>query len=654
MGALGIGAGGQELIGKIIADLRSLGTTVQSNVIPVFTQLANQIMPTLNNVLSFANDHWVEIKGAIAGVLAVLGGSAAFVTVTGLVTALLNPMTLLIGAAALLGAAWSGGFSDLGPIVSQALTTIWTYIQTTLSNWSKMFMDWVVAIYPTIPEKLTGLVSSIASWLEAQWPVIQGKLNTWGNNFWKWITDVAIPGLDSAMTGLGVAIAAWVSSPSAQSSMNELGQGLGKLIFDALGTSFNNEAKGTAVIAALIAILAKSVVLLTGSLIIIGGQIVAGILSGILEQFGVKLQPATFNQLSTILSDIGKNIGIIAKAIGQDIVKGIMDGITSMQTSLDQTMTGFANGIISGVTTPLGINSPSTVAYSWASDTVMGFINGLVASSGGLTSKVSQIFGNIFGGGATATATAPIINLPTIDTATIQAGLTKVQQLISSISSMIPSMVTGFNKFSVDSAKALGVFQKTALSPMNATLTSILYTVIPGIIVKMTEFSTKASTAMSTASSSINSTKSSLNSLASAISSVKFSRLADGASDAASDIRSAMSSAAAGVRSLVDSIDDATEAFTEAADAAADVKVGSGTGTGTGGTTRSSAVQSSLAGSLSQGFMDLITPKTMTAPAGASTGGVVISINVGDINNGMDLAMLVNQIQKVVGGGIVR
>lgn len=74
-------------------------------------------LPALVNVLAFVNEHWDAFKAALLVVAGVLAGSAlvsGVTTVAVTIAALANPITLIVGALALLAAAWAedwGGFA---------------------------------------------------------------------------------------------------------------------------------------------------------------------------------------------------------------------------------------------------------------------------------------------------------------------------------------------------------------------------------------------------------------------------------------------------------------------------------------------------------------------------------------------------------------
>lgn len=201
-------------------------------------------------------------------------------------------------------------------------------------------------IISAIPGALTSAISAIATFLTDNWPTISAALAEWTTKFWDWTKDAAA-GVGAAMMGVAITLAAWAFSPEAQTATNELGRNIGRMITDAVKLAFEGgEGIGTSM-ASLMTGLATVLASLTGSLIILGGEIVAGILSGILESFGVDLEPATFSELGAILTGIGENIKTIAKTVGTKIITGILNGFNSTVETITNAFTVAQEGWMS-------------------------------------------------------------------------------------------------------------------------------------------------------------------------------------------------------------------------------------------------------------------------------------------------------------------
>lgn len=278
----------RELFGGIGDSASSVGDTIRTALGGALDWLQANMFP----ILSKGVDFFIGIKDA-----AIL----VFNTISGLVTA--------FQSGGLFGTPDSGGLLDaLGMGDPVGLIT-----------------NWAGQILAGIPGALTGITQGIATFLTENWPTISAALMEWSTKVWDWV-KIAAAGAAGALIALGTAIVAWATSGEAQTSMNELGQNLGKMITDYMKLQFEGGEGATNALLALATGLVVAAASITGSLIILGGQLVAGILSGILASLGVDLKPATFNELSSILSGIGSNIATIASYVGSSIVTGIKTG----------------------------------------------------------------------------------------------------------------------------------------------------------------------------------------------------------------------------------------------------------------------------------------------------------------------------------------
>ena len=119
-GLLGIGA--------------ALGISVES--ILAFTDgltiLVTTVKSFVNDVLiPFVQDHLEALKGALIAVGAVILGAS----VLGAIAALFNPITLIVGAVGLLGAAWAGDWGGIRDILTDFWVNTGQPIFETLKAW---------------------------------------------------------------------------------------------------------------------------------------------------------------------------------------------------------------------------------------------------------------------------------------------------------------------------------------------------------------------------------------------------------------------------------------------------------------------------------------------------------------------------------------
>lgn len=172
-----------------------------------------------------------------------------------------------------------------------------------------------------IPAALTTITDGIGEFFKENVPAFQEVLGPWVTSFWTW-ADNAAQGAGEAMLGVLLALTAWATGPEAATSLNGVGEGIGKAIVTSLSLFFENAPEMGATLFKLVAALAMGAIGLTANLLIIGAQIAAGIMDGILQSFGIDLQPAAFSELSAILGNIGRDGSIIAMEAGKEIAKG--------------------------------------------------------------------------------------------------------------------------------------------------------------------------------------------------------------------------------------------------------------------------------------------------------------------------------------------
>jgi len=227
-----------------------------------------------------------------------------------------------------------------------------------------------------IPTVLQTITDGIAEHFRTNVPAFQESMAEWATSFWAW-TQTAINGVGVALAGILLAVTTWVMSPEAQTSLSETGNGIGQSIVAGIGLILE-QTDDVAVAMAKIAVgLAAAAVTITGDLLIVGGTIAAGIISGILEKLGIDLQPATFSELQTILTNIGLDAYTIASHyIGQPIVDGIIAALTFQP--LVEGFQAFMDGGIDGFKKYLGIASPSSLFFGFGKNIVQGLVNGIL------------------------------------------------------------------------------------------------------------------------------------------------------------------------------------------------------------------------------------------------------------------------------------
>ncbi|MGH7273507.1 MAG: phage tail protein [Nitrospiria bacterium] len=364
----------------------------------------------------------------------------------------------------------SGLFGSILETIGKVLTDGWNNIVLpALQGWRDQFFSWLMDIYPQIPGRLTELVTNISTSIEENWPTIKKSLSEWSTLFWGWV-DEAISQVGAVMLGLAIALAAWATSGEGQAAMTDLGENIGGVIFDALGLGLSNQANSNEAMANMAIALLGAVGTIAMALVVIAGQIVAGIAAGIIEKMtGGEIEVATFSELSGILEGIGKNIGKIAGVIGRRIVDGISNTIKDLAKtwekiktnasetwkSIQKTIETVLDSIKSNVssiwnnvksTIDSTLNSiKSTVSNAWNSikSTISSVMSSVLSNiSLTWTSIVSTIQQKAQQAVSTATSTlgqlpGQIINL---GGQMLSAGVSIMNQLLSGISSRLQTI----------------------------------------------------------------------------------------------------------------------------------------------------------------------------------------------------------------------
>jgi len=133
-----LGFGGSALFLKTLGELAvmmgltgtnaaSLGETITSTLSGALSFIATNLFPMLTDGLQFIMLHFEEFKGALIGIGVVLGAGIFAALVAGIL-ALISPVTLVIAAAALLGAAWAGNWGG----IQEKTFAAWAVVQPIL------------------------------------------------------------------------------------------------------------------------------------------------------------------------------------------------------------------------------------------------------------------------------------------------------------------------------------------------------------------------------------------------------------------------------------------------------------------------------------------------------------------------------------------
>lgn len=366
-----------NLIGKSITDLAAV---VTSQLTPAM-QGFQGIIPTLNSLITFLVQNFESVKGAIIGIGAVIGVGVFAALIAGLAS-LLTPMTAIIAGVALLGAAWQGNWYNIQGVTQQVITfmqniisvfvsAITTYmgpqLQTAFDNITaalgKLGYDWgdvwnaiveatkIVAIaigvvVLGIITVFTSMVTGVASALTT----LTTYIDQFAAGFKMVIEGVAT--VFVGVTNLVKAIiagdwtAAWQSFVMIGSGAIQTIVGLGSLISTSLEAGF-------AAAVSFISQFALSVITIFQGLYdtLVGNSIIPDLVNQVIMLFTGMAQPVidVFNKIGSTIS------GILA-----NIFSGITDtplDLTTLTTILPQAILNNVNLLNSMFTTMSGINN---------------------------------------------------------------------------------------------------------------------------------------------------------------------------------------------------------------------------------------------------------------------------------------------------------
>ncbi len=163
-----------------------------------FIDFLFQIRDFTASIIPFVMAHFEEFKGALIGIGAVLGAGIFAALVAGII-GLVTPITLVIGAAALLGAAWAGNWGGIQektfavwavvqPILQQIVDwlqiNIPIAVQATVDFWNNILLPALAATGAFIMETVVPAIIELWTWLQTNIPIaIQTVTDFWNNSF---------------------------------------------------------------------------------------------------------------------------------------------------------------------------------------------------------------------------------------------------------------------------------------------------------------------------------------------------------------------------------------------------------------------------------------------------------------------------------------
>jgi hypothetical protein len=527
-----------------VNQLISLGISFASDFAgPLTDALDNQVVPALENAIAFVSS-WIE--------------------------------------------AFRSGATDFQAVIEMIVDTInnaWPQIEAQLTTWGNQFWDWTVTALVDGPGKMAELTGFVGQKIRDYAPELIEAHSDWAAKFWEW-TNTAVDMATQALIVVVAEIIRWAGSPETQAGLKDAGFAIGQFLGEQIGNFGDNGPEMAKVLGKIIIGLVAAVSAVSQAIVGLAAQIVAGIVSGLLDEIGIQVEPATISELTSVLNGIGENMKTIAKVVGTNIIDGIKNGIKQAQQDLENAITESANALISSFKEALGISSPSTVFYDFGADLIQGLIDGIGSLASKAVEAVTGVFSSLFGGGEEE-STGPEFDTadPLAAFESISAGLLPVQEqwtafvqsILDFVEITLPLLQDAFTlTYDLISEKLL-LLKDTGIIPLDTALIDIYVLTLP--------------TLQTTATDAINAIMTLVNQLTAAVHALgsAFTAVGEAASRAAEKIVDDMEDAADAIDDLIEIVMDAEEAFRkmaeaakEAARAAQDAGSASGAQTGIG------------------------------------------------------------------------
>lgn len=296
-----------------------------------------------------------------------------------------------------------GGVAGVLTEISNQLGAAWPMIQAILATWGAQFWAWTGEAYANLPANLSKLVTGLNEALVNFLPQIRATTRDWAGVIWEWVKTAAV-GAGAALAALIVAIFVWASSPEGGAALTGLGDTLGQNLVDGMGTMFQDTTRVGAVLLTLIGALLAGATAIAGTLIVIGGQIVAGIFTGIINAItGGEYQAWTISELTAFgQSLLAVDWSAVGSGLMAQLVSGLQNSIGSVGDAVaaivDQfnPLQGIAN-LVPDLFTP-GSPTPFATGMRDIADAVAG-IPSMGDVFGGLPTSAGNIAAPAIGSG---------------------------------------------------------------------------------------------------------------------------------------------------------------------------------------------------------------------------------------------------------------
>lgn len=417
-------------IGKLVPGLDPM--------LSVVSQLAAQVLPAFAAAMQFVAQHSAEFQGALIAIGALLVGGTVVTGIASLaagLVALANPITAIVVAVGLLGAAWAGNWGGIQDKTRAVIDFLTPYIQMFVALISQFWQEHgaqIIQIVNAIWDTIQTVFQAIGQVLRAH----SDDVNTILGGAWMVVSNTIRLALDVILGILEVALdimrgdwsAAWEDFKSLVSNVmldianiirGDVGiiSGLlnmtgladaGRNMVNSLRDGFTGAWNG--LVADVNNMVSGLVSNLNGlfsgaALAGIGSNLVGGLWNGIVTAWN-----ATMGNLASLVSSIIPSMTTALDpnsllAAGYNVIVNLWNGIANAWNAISpiSKLWDLFRSLIQSVKDVLGIGSPSTIFSSIGSDLIAGFWNGiksawdsLVSNLQGLMSSLTQTFKDLW------------------------------------------------------------------------------------------------------------------------------------------------------------------------------------------------------------------------------------------------------------------
>jgi len=391
----------------------ALTTAFGSEIAAKIIEITTAISGFIQQVAAFVTEHAEAFKGALIAIGALLAAATIASGIMGIGSALAtltNPIGLIIGAVALLGAAWAGNWGGIQEKTQAVIDFIKPYIEAALAAIKQWWTDNGAAIIASVQAAWDWIQSAIKAVIDFISPLIQGALEAikgwWVDNgesvmatvstIWTNIQTVisTVIGVISSVisTALDWIQAFWAAH-------GETVMAVVQNMWDIIKTIFET------VIAVITEIFEFWVAVFQGDWTAAGESvrgIVDALWNGIKEIFANSVDNLKLIVSDLVSSIVGFFTGIDWAAIGRAIIDGIKNGVVNAASGLAEAAKAAAQAALDAVKGFLGISSPSKVtAKLIGKPFVEGIGAGIDAAMGKLTGvTLPDMAMNLVGGAA--------------------------------------------------------------------------------------------------------------------------------------------------------------------------------------------------------------------------------------------------------------